>query len=88
MSHELALWLPPAVIIGVMLYLHRSLREQIDSRMERMETRLSGRIDGLESKIGDLRTRMGRIEERMARLEGTLDVLREFFVGSGRGTAA
>ena len=36
----------------------------------------------------ELRDRMGRLEERMARLEGTLDVLREFFVGSGRGTAA
>lgn len=35
----------------------------------------------LRGEIGDLRDRMGRVE-------GYLDVLREFFVGSGRGTAA
>ena len=35
-----------------------------------------------------LRDRLGRFEERMVRLAGTLDVIREFFVGSGRGTAA
>ena len=51
------------------------------SRMDRMESSLVGRIDGLESQIGDLRDRMGRIE-------GTLDVLREFFFGGGRGTPA
>ena len=77
MSHELALWLPPAVIVGVMIYLHRSTHRRLD----RLEGRLDSRIDGLEKRIG-------RLEERMARLEGTLDVLREFFVGSGRGTAA
>ncbi len=46
-----------------------------------METRLSGRIDGLDAQIGDLRDRLGRIE-------GYLDLLREFWGGSGRGTAA
>ena len=39
----------------------------------------------------EIRERMARLEvslvERMARLEGTLDVLREYFVGSGRGAA-
>ena len=39
----------------------------------------------------EIRERMARLEvslvERMARLEGTLDVLREHFVGSGRGAA-
>lgn len=34
------------------------------------------------------RNRIGWFEERMVRLEGTLDVLREFFVGSRHGTAA
>ena len=88
MPPELAQWIPPAVIIGVMLYLHRSLRQQIESRLDRMEERLESRMDGLEKRIGDLRDRMRRLEERMARLEGTLDVLREFFVRNGRGTAA
>ena len=95
MPPELAQWIPPAVIVGVMLYLHRMTRQDI-SRMEgrlhedmkQMESRLESQMDGLEKRIGDLRDRMRRLEERMARLEGTLDVLREFFVRNGRGTAA
>ena len=35
----------------------------------------------LRGEIGDLRNRLGRIE-------GYLDLLREFFGGGGRGTAA
>ena len=39
----------------------------------------------------EIRELMARLEvslgERMARLEGTLEVLRESFVGSGRGAA-
>ena len=54
MSPELAQWIPPAVIIGVMLYLHRMTRQD----MKQMESRLSGRIDGVESKIENLRDRM------------------------------
>ena len=49
----------------------------------------SGETDGMNTPdIGDLRKSMGRRGERMARLEGTLDVLSEFFVRNGRGTAA
>ena len=40
MLPELAQWIPPAVIVGVMLYLHRSLRQQMESRMDRMEVQL------------------------------------------------
>ena len=47
----------------------------------RMEARLSEDIKEVRGEIGDLRDRLGRVE-------GYLDVLREFFVGSGRGTAA
>ena len=73
MSPELARWIPPAVIVGVMLHLHRVTRQD---------------IRGLRGDVTDLRNRMARLEERMARLEGTLDVLRDFFVRKGRGTAA
>ena len=66
MPSELSQWIPAAVIIGVMLYLHRISRQDMKD---------------LRGEIMDLRN-------RMARLEGTLDVLREFFVGSGCGTAA
>ena len=45
-------------------------------------------LRAIRSELGELRGRISRLEERLARLEGTLDVLREFFVGRGRGTAA
>ena len=82
MPPELAQWivplivifgtLSPAVIIVIMLYLHRVTRQDM--------SRLEGRMDRLESQIGNLRDRLGRIE-------GRLDELREFFFRSG-GTAA
>ncbi len=73
MTPELLQWISPAVIVGVMLYLHRLTRQD---------------IKGLRGEITNLRNRMARLEERMARLEGTLDVLRQFLVRNGRGTAA
>ncbi len=73
MTLELLQWISPAVIVGVMLYLHRLTRQD---------------IKGLRGAIKDLRNRIGRLEERMARLEGTLDVLRQFLVRNGRNTAA
>ena len=59
----------------------RHLRE--DMRQDTVQ--LCGEVRDLrqhvDTQIGDLRDRMGRIE-------GYLDLLREFFLGSGRGTAA
>ena len=84
MTLELLQWISPAVIVGVMLYLHRLTRQDIKG--------LRGEITDLRSHVDtnlkDVRNRMGRLEERMARLEGTLDVLRQFLVRNGRGTAA
>ena len=117
MSPELFQWISPAVIVGLMLYLHRVTRQDIkelrgdisDFRVhvdtengnlrahmdtengnlrDRMDTGFGNLRDHIDTGLGDLRNRMGRLEERMARLEGTLDVLREFFVRNGRGTAA
>ena len=83
MTLELLQWISPAVIIGVMLYLHRLARQDIKG--------LRGEITDLRSHVdtglADLRNRVGRLEERMARLEGTLDVLRQFLVRNNRGTA-
>ena len=106
MSPELTQWIPPAVIVGVMLYLHRVTRQDIkglrgdiaDLRIH-MDTGLGNLRNHMDAGLRNLRNhmdaglrnlpnRMGRLEERMARLEGTLDVLREFFVRNGRGTAA
>lgn len=80
MTPELAQWITPAILILGFFYLDRRLRNvRSDLRQD---------IQELRDEIGGLRDRLRRLEERMARLEGTLDVLREFFVGSGRGTAA
>ena len=77
MPPELAQWITPAILILGFLYLDRSIRH--------LRGELQGEIKDLreriDSRIGDLRDRMGRIE-------GTLDVLRDFFVRNGRGTAA
>ena len=57
------------------------VESRLIARIDGVESHLTGRIDGVESQTGELRDRMGRIE-------GTLDVLREYFVGTGRGAAA
>ena len=94
MSPELFQWISPAVIVGLMLYLHRVTRQDIkelrgdisDFRVH-VDTENGNLRAHMDTENGNLRDRMGRLEERMARLEGTLDVLREFFVRNGRGTA-
>lgn len=53
-------------------------RTMLRNRMDRQIGEIRQHVDG---RIGDLRDRLGRIE-------GYLDILREFFVRSGRGTGA
>jgi len=77
MPPELAQWIPPAVIVGVMLYLHRTMRQD----MRRMEARLREDMKELLGEVSDLQDRMGRIER-------TLDILPQFFLDSGRGSAS
>lgn len=106
MTLELLQWISPAVIIGVMLYLHRltrqdikglrgeftDLRNHVDTENGKLRSHVDTGLADLRSHVdtglADVRNRMGRLEERMARLEGTLDVLRQFLVRNGRGTAA
>ena len=61
------------------------LRDQMDRQIGSLRDHVDHQIgtlrDRMDDQIGDLRDRMGRIE-------GTLDVLRDFFVRNGRGTAA
>ena len=73
MPSDLAQWITPVIFILGVLYLDRSIRSMCG---ELMDFR-----NHLDHQFGDLRDRMGRIE-------GTLDVLRDFFVRNGRGTAA
>ena len=47
MPAELAQWIPPSVIIVMMLYLHRSTHH---------------RLDRVKSEIGELRERMAHLE--------------------------
>lgn len=51
-----------------------------------------GTLAGLRGEINDLRERVdnqiGDLRNRMGRIESTLDVLRDFFIRDGRGTAA
>ena len=84
MPPELAQWIPPAVIVGVMLYLHRVTRQD----MTRLESRLREDIRSLREDMKELRGEVGDLRDRMGRIEGTLDILRQFFLDSGRGTAA
>ena len=69
---------------GLILAQSRATRSELRDIRSELH---SGLRDAARERT-ELRDRMGRLEERMARLEGTLDVLREFFVGGGRGTAA
>ena len=95
MPPELLQWISPAVIVGVMLYLHRltrqdikGLRGEITDLRTHVDTENGNLRNHMDTNLKDLRNRMGRLEERLARLEGTLDVLRQLLVRNGRGTAA
>ena len=94
MPPELAQWivplivifgtLSPAVIIGVMLYLHRMTRQdmkqmesRLGSRMDRMETRLGQHTEQVRDDLKRLDGRVARLEHGQAKLEGLLEGLRE-----------
>ena len=80
MPPELAQWIPPAVIVGVMLYLHRATRQdmaqlrqdvrqseaQLREDMKGLASRLESRMDRMESRMGE---DMKRLDGRVARLE-------------------
>ena len=74
----------------------RDLRVQMKSQTsdlrDRMESQTSDLRDRMESQTIELRDRMesqtNDLRDRMGRIEGTLDVLREFLVGTGRGSVA
>ena len=57
------------------------LDDDLDLRLRNVHSDLCLGIKELRGEIGDLRDRLDRVQ-------GYLDVLREFFVGSGRSTAA
>ena len=63
MSPELAPWISPAVIVGLMLYLNRRLESRMDrmeSHMNRMDTELRERMAHLERLLEGLREAITR----------------------------
>ena len=100
MPPELAQWivplivifgtLSPAVVVGLMLYLHRLTRDdtrRLDDRMARLDdrvahlddrvARLDGRVAHLDDRVAHLDDRVARLEHSQAKLEGLLEGLRE-----------
>ena len=91
MPAELAQWITPAILILGFLYLDRSIRN-VRAEFHQDIKDLRQDMKDLRVEIGNLRDRMDAqneaLRDRMGRIEGTLDVLRDFFVHNGRGTAA
>ncbi len=102
MPPELAQWivplivgfgiLSPAVIVGLMLCLHRVTRQDVaqlrdDVRQDmkdlesRLESKFDSRMDRMEARLRDdmkrLDGRVARLEHSQAKLEGLLEGLRE-----------
>lgn len=106
MPPALVQWITPAAVVAVLLYIHRSLRQdmlnlrgeirelrgEIQSGLREATRERAALREHMDAQIGNLRDRMesqnSDLRDRLGRIEGYLDLLREFFVGSGRGTAA
>ena len=73
-----------------------NLRDRMDAQNEALCNRMDAQNEALCNRMDAqheaLRDRMDAqneaLRDRMGRIEGTLDVLRDFFVHNGRGTAA
>ena len=102
MLAELAQWITPAIFILGFQYLDRSIRTvRTESRqgmkdlrqdMKDMRVEIVNLRNRMDEQNETLRDRMDAqneaLRDRLGRIEGPLDVLRDFFVHNGRGTAA
>ena len=70
-------WMTPAIVVGVLIFMRRSIRED----MKQMESRLESRMDRMETRVREdmkrLDERVARLEHSQAKLEGLLEGLRE-----------
>ena len=77
---------------GLILAQSRAIRSELREGLREAARDRTALRDHVDTQIGNLRDRMdtqiGNLRDRMGRIEGALDILREFFLGSGRGTAA
>ena len=77
MLEALTPWMTPAIVVGVLIFMRRSIRED----MKQMESRLESRMDRMETRVREdmkrLDERVARLEHSQAKLEGLLEGLRE-----------
>ena len=77
MLEALTPWMTPAIVVGVLIFMRRSIRED----MKQMESRLESRMDRMETRVREdmkrLDERVARLEHSQAKLEGPLEGLRE-----------
>jgi len=71
-------------LAGLILAQSRALRRD----MARMDSRFESRMDRVESWLREAARERTELRDRLGRIEGYLDLLRQFFLGNGRGTAA
>ncbi len=56
------------VVIGILLFVWRSL----DMRLSQLDKRLSDRIDHLDERVSQIEERIASLGERVSRIEGML----------------
>ena len=71
-------------LAGLILAQSRALRRD----MARMESRLESWMDRVASQLREAARERTELRDRLGRIEGYLDLLRQYFLGNGRGTAA
>ena len=80
------------VLGGLVLAQSRALRSEVRDGLREAARERAALREHMDAQIGNLRDRMesqnSDLRDRLGRIEANLDLLREFFVGSGRGTAA
>ena len=87
MPNELYQWITPAIVVIGFLFTGRTIHNvRVELRQDIKDLR--GEVKDLRGEVKDLRGEVVDLRDRMGRIEGTLDVLREFFVHNGRGSAA
>ena len=80
---------------GLILVQSRAMRRdmtQMEARlredMRHLREDMRQDTAALRQDMKELRGEVSDLRDRMGRIEGTLDILRQFFLDSGRGTAA
>lgn len=73
---------------GLVLVQARALRQDMTQVEARLREDMHQDTAQLHKNMKELRGEVSDLRDRMGRIEGTLDILRQFLLDSGRGTAA